>query len=100
MVLEAKIMGKFEGLKIASTLQISHLIFVDDVIFGPGNIEEWKYLLEILRVFCNASGMEINVEKSSLFHINLSDSAQEEMRNLLKFKMERMEDGFKYLRFF
>ena len=45
MVLEAKIMGKFEGLKIASTLQISHLISVDDVILGLKNRIYIQYLI-------------------------------------------------------
>ena len=76
--------------------QDKYLLFVNDVvIFGSDNIEEWNYLSNILRFFCNASGMEINVEKSSLFHINLSDSTQEELKNLLssKWKKWRMDSS-------
>ena len=63
MVSEAKLKVNFTGIKISSSLKITHLIFVDDVIiFGVGNIDEWKSLHDIFNIFFSALGMDISME--------------------------------------
>ena len=52
--------GFFTGIKFAYDVKITHLLFVDDVIFfGLENIEEQKFLHALLDNFCKATRMEI-----------------------------------------
>ena len=57
--------GTFHGRKVAKTNIVSHLLFVDDVlILGGGNYKDWMEFKSILSIFCTASGMEVNCQKS------------------------------------
>ena len=65
LIEEAKRTVKVKGIKVTSKLSLTHLLFVDDVIlFGLGSYEEWLAFKGILDIFCEASGMSINVNKS------------------------------------
>ena len=56
--------GMISGIKFLDEVIVTHLLFVDDVIlFGLGNIKDWKVLHSLLYLFYNATGMEINAEK-------------------------------------
>jgi hypothetical protein len=55
-----------EGIVVARGLNITHLMFVDDVIlFGSGNFEEWEAFKEVMDLFCKATGMDFSPQKSS-----------------------------------
>jgi hypothetical protein len=57
---------KIEGVPVARGLNITHLMFVDDVIlFGIGCIVEWKAYKEVLDLFCKATRMEFSSQKYS-----------------------------------
>ena len=44
--------GLIKGINISSSLSLTHLLFIDDVVlFGVGTVEEWKAFDEILAVF-------------------------------------------------
>ena len=74
MIEEAKRKGKIKGIKISARLFLTHLLFVDDVIlFGFGSLEEWRAFKDILDTFCEASGMSININKSSFLHNDLGE---------------------------
>ena len=63
----AKAEGSFSGIQLAPNLNITHLLFVDDVlVFCSGVRRETRVLQEILELFSKATGMEINFAKSSL----------------------------------
>ena len=50
-------------------MYLSHLLFVDDVIFfGEGLYSEWKQFYDIITIFCDASGMSISAKKSTFIH--------------------------------
>ncbi|CAL9004181.1 unnamed protein product, partial [Prunus brigantina] len=54
-------------------VEVSHLQFADDTIFLlDGKEEYWLNLLELLKLFCDASGMKINKAKSCILGINFS----------------------------
>jgi hypothetical protein len=58
--------GKLTGIKVSRLIKILHLLFVDDVlIMTKASIEEWQEINRILDVFCGASGLMINVQKST-----------------------------------
>jgi hypothetical protein len=58
--------NKIKGIPVARGVKITHLIFVDDIIlFGIGNMVEWKVYQEILALLCKATCMVISAHKSS-----------------------------------
>ena len=68
MINEAKLKGSSSGINISRVPQITHLLFVDDVIlFGLGIVEEWRTFHEILPIFYSASGVEIRLEMFILY---------------------------------
>ncbi len=64
--------GKFTGIKETLQQDVTHILFVDDVIFGGfGSIQEWKYYNKINNIFIEAYGMEVSSKKSVLFFNNI-----------------------------
>lgn len=65
----------FHGLVVGhERVEVSHLQFADDTIFLIGDkLEYWHNLLEMLDLFCFASGMKINKPKCSLVDVNYND---------------------------
>ncbi|GJT54119.1 RNA-directed DNA polymerase, eukaryota [Tanacetum coccineum] len=64
--------GIFKGIKIDSTLNISHLFYADDVVF----IGEWSHsnlfgITNILHCFSLLSGLSINLKKSNLLGVGV-----------------------------
>ena len=48
--------------KISTAHNINHLLFVDGVLlFGDGSLEEWEVYNDIIKIFCEAYGMKVNV---------------------------------------
>jgi hypothetical protein len=74
MLKKASSEGKFSGIKVAKGIAITHLLFVDDVvILGFGSVEEWIELKQLLSVFFEASGMEVNFQKCCFLFNNIED---------------------------
>ena len=93
-ILDAKRRGLFEGLLITSSMSISHLLFVDGIlIFCKDSKREAKRLLDILKLFCKATGMQINLQKSSLTTLNLEEDMQRSLQALFHINgpLSRME---------
>jgi hypothetical protein len=64
---EAKIRGEFFGVSLSPTLRISHLLFVDDVLIFYNCLRcDAEKLRSILEIFCCATSMQINGQKSTL----------------------------------
>ena len=56
LIVDARIHGLIRGIKISSSLALTHLLFVDDVILmGTGTLQEWATLDVLLETFCKAS---------------------------------------------
>ena len=72
LISDARENGFIWGIKISSTLALTHLLFVDDMILiGSGTLPEWIAFDVILSTFCKASGMSISVDKSSFLYNNV-----------------------------
>ena len=67
---EARACGRIKGVLFNSALALTHILFADDVIiYGTGDVAEWTEINRILKLFCHASGMLLNLEKSCfIFH--------------------------------
>ena len=98
---DARRNGKIKGIRISSQLSLTHLLFVDDVIlFGFGTFEEWVAFKVILETFCTASGMCINMDKSSFLFNNIEEDVLSRITRLLPYKIEHISLGFTYLGYF
>ncbi|GJW79157.1 RNA-directed DNA polymerase, eukaryota, reverse transcriptase zinc-binding domain protein [Tanacetum coccineum] len=64
--------GIFNGIKLSSSLSISHLFYADDAVFMgqwcDGNIST---LIHVLECFYRASGLRINMSKSKILGVNV-----------------------------
>jgi hypothetical protein len=74
------------------------LLFIDGVIlFGDGQVREWRYYKHILENFCLATGMEINDNKSLILCNELSPKVEEHILHQYSFHFEPLDNGLKYL---
>ena len=78
-----------------------HLLFVDDVlIMTKSSIEEWKEINKILDGFCSATGLMINVQKSTSLHSEVQQGTLEYLKELFEYNFNDLSEGFTYLGFF
>ena len=67
-LLSAKECGIFRGISFGNDISISHVLFVDDIVtILDGSEQSLSTLYEVLLIFCKASGMLINGDKSNHF---------------------------------
>nr|GEZ44607.1 hypothetical protein [Tanacetum cinerariifolium] len=82
---KAESLGLFKGCSVGrDNLHISHLMYADDVIF----IGEWSWsnarnLISLLRCFFLISGLRINIHKSLVIGIGVSDDEVSYMENII-----------------
>nr|GFA01324.1 RNA-directed DNA polymerase, eukaryota [Tanacetum cinerariifolium] len=79
--IEAMSNGLISGININnSTINISHLIFADDVIITTGwNARDLEKIICVLHVFYLVSGLKINIHKSNIYGIGVNE---EEVYNM------------------
>lgn len=57
---------------IFENLWVTQLLFVDDAIcFRDGTVWDAKYFQKAVKLLCEATGMELNSQKSAIFTIKL-----------------------------
>nr|GFA73251.1 RNA-directed DNA polymerase, eukaryota, reverse transcriptase zinc-binding domain protein [Tanacetum cinerariifolium] len=67
--------GLFNGIKLDSSLQISHLFYADDTIFmGQWSQCNIDTIIRVLDVFYHATGLRINMNKSNLMGISVDSN--------------------------
>ncbi|GJW01256.1 putative RNA-directed DNA polymerase, eukaryota, reverse transcriptase zinc-binding domain protein [Tanacetum coccineum] len=73
--------GLISGININnSTINISHLFFVDDVIITTDwNTRDLENIIRVFHVFYLASGLKINIHKSNIYGIGVNE---EEVSNM------------------
>lgn len=92
--------GRLKGLKITEHFNLTHLLFVDDIlIFLSGSVQDTTSMNEVLNIFSRAMGMEINRGKST---ISFSECSQQQIQLSLQkfpFQVNELKDGLKFLGF-
>eukprot|EP00253_Pinus_taeda_P026517 PITA_26517 len=80
--------GKIKGLKLwGHNLCLTHQQFVDDImLFGEPTVKEVKHLRNFLDIFAEASGLEINKDKSRVFIFNSVEQVKAHLTRLLGFR--------------
>jgi hypothetical protein len=75
--------SNLSGIKVApSALMVCHLLFADDnLLFFKANRESAQEINDVLQLYCNASGQQINLDKSS---IHFAKGCQETLRQEIK----------------
>ncbi|GKD01436.1 RNA-directed DNA polymerase, eukaryota [Tanacetum coccineum] len=66
--------GMYQGIVLNPSMHLSHLFFVDDVVFmGQWNSKNIDTIIYVLKCFQRASGLCINVSKSKLMGIAVNE---------------------------
>jgi hypothetical protein len=65
-----------------------------------GSIQEWMEIKDLLKTFCNASGLLINWDKTTFHFANLQDQTLALLKDLLPHNFVHLSKGFKYLGYF
>ena len=95
-ILDAKRRGQFEGIKIDTHLNITHLVFVDDILlFCSGSIQEAENISAILQIFCKATGMMLSEHKSTITTFNIEEGTIRRHMELFPFIVTILDHGRK-----
>jgi hypothetical protein len=95
--------GVLTGIKVSRLIKILHLLFVDDVIImTSAKLSEWIEISKILSIFCRASGMRVNTQKSTFLHTGIQQETLEELKVLYIYDFKDLSGGggFNYLGYF
>jgi hypothetical protein len=93
--------GHIFGIKVSILTIILHLLFVDDVlIFSKACLAEWQVIDSLIRCFCKASGLSVNLTKSTVHFEGLSDLELNPFKTLLPYTFSDLSLGFCYLGYF
>jgi hypothetical protein len=83
---------------VSRWIRILHLLFVDDIlIMTKSSLAEWEKIQKILQVFCLASGLVINIQKSTILHAGVDTGSLQRIVNALSYPCKDLSSGFKYL---
>jgi hypothetical protein len=85
------------GIKVApSALVVSHLLFADDSLpFFKADRENAQEILDVLNSYCQASGQQVNMDKSSThFAKGCRQSIRGEIMNLLDVHNESLSEKY------
>jgi cytochrome b subunit of formate dehydrogenase len=93
--------GKLMGVKVSRVVKILHLLFVDDVlIMTRASQKEWQEIDILIKLFCKASGLQVNVTKSTVLYVGLIEEEINVFKELLPYNSVDLSVGFKYLGYF
>ena len=86
------------GIKVTKLLQILHLLFVDDIlIMTNASVNEWLEIQSLLAVFCNATGLMINSQKTSFYQFGVQPVVLDSIIFFFPYEVNNIANGFKYL---
>jgi len=92
--------GLLKGIPINPKFFLSHLIFVDDILFfREGEIMFMDHLKVLLSTFFWVKGTKINMKKYSLYSWGLSNRENNYLSQHLNMHISHAISGMKYLGF-
>ena len=89
MLMRAKERNMLEGFRVGrNRTRVSHLQFADDTIFFSNTREEeLQTLKSLLLVIGHISGLKVNLDKSSIYDINLDQAHLSRLAEMLDCKV-------------
>ncbi|GJW92989.1 RNA-directed DNA polymerase, eukaryota [Tanacetum coccineum] len=88
--------GLFKGIQLPGSLSLSHLFYADDAMFiGEWSNENLSGIINILKSFFLASGLQINILKSQLLGVCVPHQVVEQAASLIGCSI--MSNKFRYL---
>nr|GEV39388.1 putative RNA-directed DNA polymerase, eukaryota, reverse transcriptase zinc-binding domain protein [Tanacetum cinerariifolium] len=88
--------GIYSGISIGPSMKVSHLFYVDDVVFvGEWSRNNIQSLVNVLNIFYLASGLKINLAKSNLLGVGVHPEEVNLAANLIGCSVFKLP--FKYL---
>jgi hypothetical protein len=101
LIKKAKEAGTLTGIQVTRLTKILHLLFVDDVlILTKACLKEWTVISDLLKVFQNSTGLQINEGKSTFFSAGMEETDLLQYKDLFPFGFESIDLGLKYLGYF
>jgi hypothetical protein len=98
---ESKGEGKLAGIKVSRMIKILHLFFVDDVlIMTNATLQEWLEIDRLIKLFCKASGLQVNDSKTTVLYEGLSEVDLTPFKSFLPYTFTDLAIGFKYLGYY
>ena len=95
---KSKSNGSLLGVKIASRLSISLIIFVDDVIIlGIGSEAQWSLIKEFLNLFFSVTGLSNDKQKYYIHHNCNNELLIRHIADLSTVKAASIDDRIKYM---
>jgi hypothetical protein len=89
-----------EGIAVFESESVTHLLFIDDIfcsLFGSQrNLNSFK---NILNLYCSATGMKVNMEKSCLILNHCAEAEESSIANTFPSQRKPLSEGLKYLGF-
>jgi hypothetical protein len=93
--------GLITGNRVSRLTKILHLLFVDDVlILSKASLIEWRVIDSIISHFCKASGLSVNINKSTVHFEGLSDLELNIFKTFLPCNFSDLSLEFCYLGYF
>ncbi|GJS06333.1 RNA-directed DNA polymerase, eukaryota [Tanacetum coccineum] len=88
--------GLFKGIHIDGSMPISHLFYVDDVVFiGEWSDSNMKNIVKILMCFFLALGLKINIQKRQVLGVGVPRTLVTQVASLIGCAL--MQKPFRYL---
>ena len=89
-------MGNFDELKISNSLNITHLLFINDILlFYDGSETDTENLAKILKLFEKATDMLVNINKSNITPVIMEDLEIRMYSTLFHFILKILDEGLK-----
>jgi hypothetical protein len=63
-------------------------------------LQEWKAINEILKLFCSATRLSINWDKSSFHFANLQQQSLDQLKGIFPYTFSHLSSGLNYLGYF
>ena len=91
---------KISVVKVSKLYKIIHLMFVDDILLmSKADRTEWLFILDVLHIFCNVTGLSINSLKSTVHYWGVSEAELSTLNDSIPFPFLDLKDGLTYLGF-
>ena len=97
-IIEAQRHWRIQWIKICDNFFLTNSLLFDGILwFSNGYILKGTNLQEILLIYCNGIGMNLNIENSTPSFCDVPERVVQELLNIFPYQLINCLDGFKHL---